>query len=441
VRYDDHALRCELQIANCKLRIAKCGLTFCGAQFAIGILQFAICNPAQSTIAAASPPNEPHIGTSSATERRYDGLTLEEWRRRIPNLDFSSSEIVGAVPGLLAIVQDTEAPWFSRRQAAVTLGRIGKPAQSAVPVLIELLDEPGVVPEEGAPIWSLKALALFGPLAAEATPPLIEILRDDCANDQARLGALEALGRIGPSRAEVLPAIIATLESVDRGRDGLGWSADLERRVAAAEILELFGGHAAPAVPALIRATRDESLLLRRAAANTLGLIGRVAEPAASELVDLVLFDEQEEVRDLAARALARIGGTAEQALARLLADREASVRERAARALTQLTSAAPETVAALQGACDDPSGMVRVACLDALWRITKDPAFVLDRVVDELSSEDREVRVRAVRLLESMGRAARPVIARLRRLDKEGPPHAQQAARRALRSVEPSAQ
>lgn len=446
MRYDDHALRggdCKLQIAcvSCPRERERAGkLQICILQFAICILQFAFCNPAQSTIAAAAPPGEPHIGTSWATERRYDGLSLEEWRRRIPDLDFASPEIASAIPGLLAIVRDREAPWFSRRQAAVTLGRIGEPARAAIPVLVELLDEPAGVPEEAARIWSLKALALFGPLAEESTPRLIEILRDDCATDHARLGALEALGRIGPSRAEVLPAIIATLEGRDPQRDERGWSPELERRVAAAEILELFGGHAAPAVPALIRATRHESPLLRRAAANTLGLVGPAAEPAASELVDLVLFDEHEEVRDLAARALARIGDGGEQALVRLLADPEAAVRERAAGALRHLTFAAPETITALQRARDDPSGMMRVASLDALWRLTTDPAFVLDRAVDELSNGDREVRVRAVLLLEAMGRAARPATARLRALAEDGPPHVQQAARRALRSVEPPA-
>lgn len=384
---------------------------------------------------------ESDAGTQSTSDSRYDGLTLDEWRRRIPNLDFNSSEIAGAVPGLLAIVRDREAPWFSRRQAATTLGRIGEPARAAIPALIELLDEPAAVPEEAARIWSLKALALFGPLAEEATPRLIEILRDDCATDHARLGALEALGRIGPSRAEVLPAIIATLEGGAPRNEVRGWSPELERRIAAAEILELFGGHAAPAVPALIRATRHESPLLRRAAANTLGLVGPAAEPAASELVDLVLFDEHEEVRDLAARALARIGGAAGQALARLLADPETEVRERAANALVQLGSVDPETLEALQRACGDPSGTVRVASLDALWRLTQDPALVLDRAVDELSSEEREVRVRAVLVLEAMGRAARPAAPHLRTLADDDRPHVRQAARRALRSVEPPAQ
>jgi HEAT repeat protein len=252
---------------------------------------------------------------------------------------------------------------------------------------------------------------------------------------------LEGLGRIGPSRAEVLPSIIAALEGGAPRSDDRGWSPDLERRVASAEILELFGGHAAPAVPALIRATRHESPLLRRAAANTLGLVGPAAEPAASELVDLVLFDEHEEVRDLAARALARIGGTAEPALARLLADHETAVRERAAGASMHLTSVAPETLTALQRARDDRSGMVRVASLDALWRLTGAPALVLDRAVDELSNGDREVRVRAVRLLETMGREARTAIARLRQVAEEGSPRSRQAARRALRSVEPPGQ
>jgi hypothetical protein len=77
------------------------------------------------------------------------------------------------------------------------------------------------------------------------------------------------------------------------------------------------------------------------------------------------------------------------------------------------------------------------MASLAALWKLTQDPSRVLTAVIDEVSNDDREVRMGAVRLLEVMGPAARPGIERLNVLAEEGSPAVRQAARRALRAIE----
>ncbi|MFO1095737.1 MAG: hypothetical protein U0992_20890 [Planctomycetaceae bacterium] len=230
---------------------------------------------------------------------RYDGRTLAEWRERISRIDYKSPEVGREVPGLLAIARDRTAPWFSRRQAALTLGRIGEPAKIAIPELVQLLDEPSEIPEQSTRLWVIKALALYGPLAADTAPQLVAILEDASGAPLPRLMALEALGRIGPAQPLALPAITRALD------EGLATAASAdarERAVGAAEVLELFRGQG-PATPSLIRATAAHDVLLRRAAANTLGQIGPLAEPAVPPLADLVIFDESHEVRDLAARA------------------------------------------------------------------------------------------------------------------------------------------
>ena len=77
------------------------------------------------------------------------------------------------------------------------------------------------------------------------------------------------------------------------------------------------------------------------------------------------------------------------------------------------------------------------MASLTALWKLTQDAACILSAVIDEVSHEEREVRMGAVRLLELMGPAARPGIERLNGLAEEGSPAVRQAARRALRAIE----
>src|SRR5262245_3678591 len=195
---------CKLQIANCRLQQQCRGIT------PIWNLDSAIC-------VLKSPPSSLASGPLA---RRYGGLTLDEWRERIKDLDPRDPAAGQAVPGLLEIVEDVGAPWFSRRQAALTLARIGARATRAVPALVRLTGERTGDPEQSAQLWAIKALALFGPLAAETTPTLIDVVADGTQPHVARLSALEALGRIGPAHADAVPAIVRTLaEPAPSGSD------------------------------------------------------------------------------------------------------------------------------------------------------------------------------------------------------------------------------
>ncbi len=383
----------------------------------------------------AEPETLP-AATHKEEEQQYHGRTLAEWRVLLKEVSYDDPAISELVPGLIAIVKDREqAPWYSRRQAAVALGRIGEPAVNAVPVLTGLLSEEAADSGESTKLWTIKALSLFGPLAADATPELVRLLQDPSQPPLPRLAAVEALGRIGPAHPDALPAVIEVLENPAEVEDGEAF----KRRVAAAEILELVGESAAPAIPALLRAAGNQSVLLRRAAVNTLGMIGPPAEPAVSTLVDSMIFDDSQEVRDLAAVALGRIGGSGEQALAQLLTDPEVEVRRRAAVGLDQLTAASPATVRQLKAATDDDALTVRIAAARALWTATADSELVVPVALHGLTAEDRETRMQAVLLLEQVGRSARPWTPELLALAEDMQAHVRQAARRALRAVQPN--
>lgn len=371
-------------------------------------------------------------------ETRYDGLTLDEWRERLKHLRFDTPEAGDAVPGLIAIIRDRDVTWHTRSQAALALGRIGEPAQQAVPVLVELLDEPAEDAGKSAQLWSVKALALFGPVARHATPALVKVLEDESRPHLVRLATLEALGRIGPAHPGTLPAIIEALqlgpaenETTERERQ--------ERRIAAAEVLELFRAQAAPAVPALIAASTNEHIPLRRAAVYTLGVIGPRAEPAVPALIDRLLFDDSEEVRDLAAGSLARIGPAAEPYLRQLLQDTEEDIRWRAALALGKLTPLDDETQTALTAALHDESARVRLLAAAALWNANGKADSVIGTITAELGNPDRALRMQSVLLLEQIGPTPQFGREDLQALLESGDTGTRQAARRILRSWDES--
>ena len=81
----------------------------------------------------------------------------------------------------------------------------------------------------------------------------------------------------------------------------------------------------------------------------------------------------------------------------------------------------------------------MRIEAADALWKITADAGLVLPALVKEVTTEDRQVRIRALRLLTSMGRAARPALGRLRALLNDERPWVRQAAEMAIERIDAS--
>src|SRR3990172_1149717 len=75
----------------------------------------------------------------SKLEPRIAGRTLLDWQARIKEIDPLSSDSVHDVPGLIELVKAPDVPWFTRRQAALVLGRMKSRALPAVPVLVDLL--------------------------------------------------------------------------------------------------------------------------------------------------------------------------------------------------------------------------------------------------------------------------------------------------------------
>jgi HEAT repeat protein len=390
-----------------------------------------------TTPANASQPTR-SSQRKDTTPKLLAGDTLERWRARIKNLDPAEPQTTETVEGLIKLVDDPHVPWITRRQAAHTLGRIGVSARRAVPLLIHLLDEKEPRDQQPAPcLWAIKAIALFGPVAAKATPALAEILNNETARFEHRASTIDALARIGTAHPLAIASLINALAQRPAHSTNEAARDANSLRELAANGIDFVGPAAASAIPALIRATRDENESVRRKATLALGAMGPRAEIAMPALVDLLGFDESAAVRDAAAKSLAGVGAAAVSPLKKLLTDEDPAIRWRAAMALGQLRRLAISAVPALRDATADVSPIVRMESIEALWHVTGKADVVLPGLLETLTVADRQVRIRAFRLLVQLGPQALPAAGPLRRLLKDDRSYVRQVAKKSLQTLE----
>jgi HEAT repeat protein len=208
-----------------------------------------------------------------------------------------------AIPDLVRIVREAKPDRrIDAHLAILALGRIGRRADVAVPVISPALNSPD------ADVRSLAAFALgqFGRDAAPAIPLLIRQVDD--VDPGARLGAISALGRIGPQAREAAPTLLALLDLPRVATDRF----EPARREAAIEALGRMQAEAA--IPRLTTLLKQGPPAEWSAAAFALGRIG---PPAKSAVADLEQPVEAPELVPPVAFALVRLGRP-EEGFARL---------------------------------------------------------------------------------------------------------------------------
>jgi HEAT repeat protein len=353
-------------------------------------------------VAWSAPPGEPVIA----------GDALAAWQERMNQIDPADPQSARWMPGLMAIVETESLPWFTRRQAALTLGRMGPLAADAVPMLRRHLDDVGDPPDAGPQLWALKALALFGPIAKDAAPDVARVLKSPATPALSRLTALDALSQIGPGHPVVIPTLIAFA----------GDETESELRRAAIEVLGMNGPAASSALPVLVRALDDPDENVRREAATSLGKLGPNGEPAQFALLERLAFDEIPAVQDAAATALAAIGPAVGPQLLPLLESDDAEIRRRVLVTVGAWGVNARAWQPSVQTCWDDPAPAVRLAALEATWQITRRGEPIARRIAAELTVEDRQLRIAAVRLLSRLGaegKSAEPMLRELLQHDR----------------------
>ncbi len=207
--------------------------------------------------------------------------------------------------------------------------------------------------------------------SAEATEMLVSALGDP--SWRVRKAALERIAALR-GRADVVEALLAALADGDNPG----------RRNAALEALMHCGEHA---VPALLRASEDPDVDVRKQVVDALA---GIAEPASRARLGELLADEDPNVRGAAADALGAIGDPADAPVLRELQQRddERLVRLSALRALARVGVAVP--AAELLPALDD--GLLRAAVYPLLAACddTRADEAILKGLVDGTRSSRR---------------------------------------------------
>jgi HEAT repeat protein len=244
----------------------------------------------------------------------------------------------------------------------------------------------------------------LGPHASPATDELIEFLFDDRIPVALRQIPVEALALIGSRHPDALPALLELFRYAPPTERGIHPGEVTALRELAAEAFAVMQAEADLAVPLLSRAVRDpsEAECIRRKSLVALGKIGPGAVVAVPAILESLEFDESEAARDEAARALARIGGAAHQRMLQYLAHPDAAVRWRVAGAIGEIKMPPQELLVALRRVASDADDTVRLAAVESLGRLKDDPRTFLPAAIDLLTSDDRQIRMRAMRLVLS---------------------------------------
>jgi HEAT repeat protein len=188
------------------------------------------------------------------------------------------------IPPLAAAVKRKEAT--VRKKAVESLAKVGPKNKTVVPALL------GALKEVDGDIrhYAVEGLGNVGVEAKPAMPALIETLDD--RDMDIRIQAVRALVRIDPTAKAVVPALQKLLRDPER---------DVRQ-----EVLDALGQCGKPAVAPLMESLKDLDSNILVHAAESLGRIGPDAKEAVPTL-RLLLKDDVEEVRNVAAAALKKI--------------------------------------------------------------------------------------------------------------------------------------
>jgi len=289
-----------------------------------------------------------------------------------------------AVPALLRALKDTS--WANRCAVAEAMGEIGPAAASAIPALTNTIQHDEKPDVQG---YATEALGKIGDPAA--IPVLIAALTSD--NDFVRSRAMEALEEFGHAAKAAVPALMQAVKSDESNACTLFATMAL-------------GSVDADGVstPVLIEALGNENATTRRFAAYALGCLGEKAGAAEQALRDR-LTDSDPGARIAAAQAYWSVSGKADEAVSVVRSALQVAIdgptRIAAIDALEKIGPAAKTAVPDLIPCLDGNFHTAVTSAADALAKIGPDALPAVPALTNMLEhSEYDEVRACAARAL-----------------------------------------
>jgi HEAT repeat protein len=310
-----------------------------------------------------------------------------------------------------------------RRNVAAALGRIGTAAQEATPALLATLKDEDLSVRNSAAralgsvgYWRYEeiarglgdpdtrvrrgcahALSWIGSIAAQSTPALMNILQSDKA--EVKVAALIAVGQMGAFGRSNTKLIIEHLKHFD----------EMVRQAAAEACGNLIIKHS---VNPLLKLLNDESLLVRHAAARSLGKLGNSSPKIVATLLEQIRRDDSQ-IASSSVTALGRIHAGSKEVLAefgKLSKSETSEVRKAVAFALGRIQGQATERVSLLQVLLKDSNRLVRIGAIRALGSLGILAREAAPQLYTVLTGEDALLSSEAGKALSGMGETAVPV-------------------------------
>jgi HEAT repeat protein len=234
---------------------------------------------------------------------------------------------------------------------------------------------------------------------------LVKILKSKNQDNETRQKAASVLGQIGPVARAAIPALTEALKDSDTGVRGCGAFA-LGGILNGSDLSYYFvdrfhpGIEEKPALDGLLNTLKDEDRDVRKFAAMSLGLIGKLE--IATTLCDVLKTEEDSQVRGSILIALGLIGDQASiPILINALRDDDNLIRECAASGLERFGSSTMLS-AALRGLPTDERDTDRdTAAWVALGKVNA--GGTMDILVQALKHSDPDVRLKAVTAINLM--------------------------------------
>lgn len=370
--------------------------------------------------AMAAFPSISSARAESAAQMPFGGDMGSSVDFLLRGLDPTSPVAAEAVPLLISVVRNPDAPPSIRQRSALMLGRIGIPARAAIPLLIQLLQshEEDVPFDSSSQYWAMRSLGLFGPVAAEAVPEVRPFLTEADQSLDARLLAADVLTQIRtPEAIGVLAKELMRLRTLH------GYEASIIKQTAI-DGLWMAGPSSFGALLALARLTEDADAEVRRKACRAIGSLGPQAEGVLPVLFDRLILDDSAAVQDAAAEAMSQLGPASVPLLVRTLEEGDDDLKWRAARALGNSGEYATSGISSLQRSLSETSNLVRLEACSALLKLANGQTSIENEVgrvcLEILPSTDRQHRRRAADVLISMKPLPPAIERRLKALAEE---------------------